>query len=179
MKKKPLKKKPLKKKLVKKKPVKKKIVKQRRPSLPKVLVILGRAVELKGDEFCWKWTKRENSVLCSNIAGTRLYISPMPKDAVKIEKPDKSVATAKKLFKRFTPKGSAGYTAAVGRVPEALQKRGLAVSIKYESDKFGKKELYIHDFEKRPRAWSNKATKPTVVVIEGGKISITSRGIEG
>ena len=133
----------------------------RKPAIPAVLVVLGRAVELEGSDFSWSWTKKDKMILSSNTRGSRLYITPAPTRDVKISKPDKAIKKAKQLYRTFSPKGH-NYSAAVGKASESLQKRGWVASIVYESDKFGKTELYVHDFETLPRAWANKITKPSI-----------------
>lgn len=70
-------------------------------------------------------------------------------------------------------------------LPEKIgQHIGRAVSIGYRSDKYGKtgKSIdYDHDFRegaKPPLVYADNATDPRALVVTGGSIRVTGRGIE-
>jgi hypothetical protein len=148
------------------------------PAIPKTVVILGKALQLDCGDWFYKWTKRPGSLLCSSVSGKRLYVLPGPDKAIDVEN-DGTVKDAKKLFRKFSPKGNLDFETGTGNSKGTLKKRGTAHSIVYESNKFGRKSSFIHEFKTKPRVWTDKANEPTIVVIEGGKIKVTARGIEG
>lgn len=226
------------------------------PSIPETVVNLGRVVELNTDTWIWTWNKKDNFIVCSDVAGKRLFIFPCPprvnpdcKTGMQIQSimfsTDKWTATkAKKwltehgyktpkvdrsgkhlrfrqappshfkkdtfrtkvfdkkrgiksvmacpyqkyalnpgktrgerlfkLFNRADPRESLR-----GKVVDRTKKTGKGVHIVYNSDKFGKRENYIHEFETAPTVWVDNAKKPRMIALTGGRIRITARGIEG
>lgn len=173
--------KPAKRKTIKKvspprKPVKKTTT-TRAPSVPLVLVELGRLVELQTDSVRWKWTAKEDWIVCSNESGRRLFMFPRPP-----KKPVKdSTAYAKKgekLYKIFNHRKSDKLLK--GKIYDLKRREGRAIHIIYRSDKFGgRASNYIHSFDKPPIVWVNSTKNPKIVALTGGDIRITTRGIEG
>jgi hypothetical protein len=64
-------------------------------------------------------------------------------------------------------------------VPDATKKMGRVHHIAYRSDKFGKKEAYMHVFDVPPTVWTDDPEDPGVLILRGKNIRVTSRGIEG
>lgn len=158
------------------KPVKKTTT-TRSPSVPLVLVELGRLVELQTDSVRWKWTAKEDWIVCSNESGKRLFLFPRPP-----KKPVKdSTAYAKKgerLYKIFNHRKSDKLLK--GKICDLKRREGRAIHIIYRSDKFGgRASNYIHSFDKPPIVWVNSTKNPKIVALTGGDIRITTRGIEG
>lgn len=169
------------------KPVRKKVVKKtvkkikkttttKPPSVPLVLIELGRLVELQTGDHRWKWTKKENWIVCASESGKRLYLFPKPK-----QQPSSRTTTyAKdgvKLYKLFNHRK---YDRLVtGKINDLQYREGRAIHIIYHSDKFGRGSNYIHSFDKPPIVWTNNKKSPKIVALTGGEIKITSRGIEG
>lgn len=146
------------------------------PSIPKTLVNLGRAVELDCDTWNWTWNKRDNYIVCCNVQGSRLFIFPAPsRDRSKREK--MSNTKGKRLFKLFNRADP--IDSLRGRVVDRIKKTGQGLHIVYNSDKFGKKENYIHEFDSSPTVWVDNPKKPRMIATTGGRIRITARGIEG
>jgi len=84
---------------------------------------------------------------------------------------------AEALFKRFNHRSPTGSQAV--QVPNAKQRIGRVHHIAYRSTKFGPCQSFIHVFEKSPWVWVDSESNPRILVITGGNIKITKRGIEG
>ena len=125
------------------------------PTMPKVLVQLGRAVEIDGDVWEWTWNKGDKWILTASTNGRALYLFQAPKQQVDL---DRSLS---------------------GKVPALRQRAGCANHIVYASDKFGDMAEYIHIFEKLPIVWTDNPKKPRIIALTGGSIRVTKRGIEG
>ena len=104
-----------------------------RSPLPTVLVYLGRAVELVGDDFKLKWLKRDNMDLYTNAAGNALFVVKTKKVPVGSSKFNAAVerkrATVDKgldLYARF--QGFQSITGSIMAAPKtAFKKLGRAV----------------------------------------------------
>lgn len=145
------------------------------PVIPSTLVELGRAVELECGEYRWRWSKKDDFILCSSESGTKLFIFARPKSVVErgTFDPDK----AKSLYQTFNRREDDQYLA--GRIPTPRRSIGRAKSVVYSSDKFGRRYEYIHHFKSPPILWVDNAKTPRIVALTGGKIRVTQRGIEG
>lgn len=228
------------------------------PHAPKILVELGRAVELDTSTWLFTWNKSDDYVVASNTQGNTIFIFPKSRknpDECKTGMEAQSIlfaadkwtdAKAKKWLRDHgfkTPKvhktanylryrqappdrykkgqyateplsGSKGILAVFGcpkasrknpasgdikkarslfkrfnhydakkavslRVADAKSTAGRGLHIIYNSDKFGPRENHIHKFITKPFVAVDNFKKPTMLVLYGGKIKITSRGIEG
>lgn len=87
------------------------------------------------------------------------------------------LAQAKKLFKRFNHYDATKEL--IVSVAEKGSEVGSCNHIIYESDKFGKKEHFIHKFEDRPIIFVDNPQKPRVLVLYGKHTKVTFKGIEG
>jgi hypothetical protein len=146
------------------------------PKVPKTLVELGRLVELGFEAQLWKWLVSEDWILTSSESGKRLYLFERP--GLVVSSPS-SMDRGKKLYKRFNHRKHDDYRKGKLRSLRAKAKPGRALHIVYNSDKFGPKENYIHHFDHPPVVWVDRNKNPRIVALTGGRIRITSRGIEG
>jgi hypothetical protein len=70
----------------------------------------------------------------------------------------------------------------VAKIPSSkkLSLIGRAESIIYRSDKWsGQTQRYIHDFKNPPLAWGDGPNKPQLILLTGGRVRVTERGIVG
>lgn len=142
------------------------------PAIPRVLVELGRAVEVDGEQWQYTWHTRDNWIVAANEAGTKLFL---------FKRPDRSKESIKKprgeeLYRRFTRRDPTDRLE--GQINEPKKLVGRAHHVVYKSDKFGPCRDYIHTFDTKPQVWVDKPSKPSVVALVG-KIKVTRRGIEG
>lgn len=154
--------------------------------LPPVLATLGRAVEVKGQHVHFSFPAKDNVVLLAAPNGKTLY-------CIQIEKKATTGAEFLDIWEKHkteAEKGAALYekwndfevqSGSVIKKPRGfLWQVDRCHMIVYESDKWsGKKHKYIHEFKHPPLMWVNKKTAPTVLVLSGGKIRTTERGITG
>lgn len=63
--------------------------KPKMPSIPTVLVELGRAVELDSDKWTWTWNTRDNWIVAATADGKRLFLFARPK---KTKNPDEEMS---------------------------------------------------------------------------------------
>ena len=163
-------------------------MREKRPiKIPPVLICLGHTIELTGQEqIHYRWRKTE----------TKLYCTPNGKTLI-CWTHGKPRSTSEQNFKRAVsenrPNVSLGiktyekwhdFSACSGSLEKSprgfLYLAGRTESIVYASDKWvGKVRSYIHEFTHPPKMWVNKDRDPSLVVMTGGKIRITKRGIEG
>lgn len=148
----------------------------RAPSVPRMVVELGRAIEVDGTEWIWTWNTRDNWVVASSVSGNRLYLFKKPGETVDNPKSD-LFKRGSKLYRAFT-RHSVDKTKK-GTVAVPRKQVGRAIHVVYESAKFGKTAHYIHTFDKQPIVWVDKPNLPKIMVLTGGDIRITRRGIEG
>lgn len=142
---------------------------------PEIAIYLGRAAELDGDQWVWTWTKKDNFALVSDMEpNTGLYIFGVKKFRLEPQSPSKRASKLYTKFNRRYP-DQCYWTSA----PAATELVGRANYIVYESDKFGAKKKYIHEFESKPKIYVDNPRKPRMLALLGGKIEITKRGIEG
>lgn len=146
------------------------------PTMPKVLVQLGRAIEIDGNEWEWTWNKGDKWILCASTNGRALYLFQAPKKQVDLD-PNVVVKKGEKLYDIFNHRDFDKSLS--GKVPALRQRAGLAHHIVYASNKFGGMAEYIHRFEKQPIVWTDNPKKPRIIALTGGSIRITKRGIEG
>jgi hypothetical protein len=147
---------------------------QQPPSAPKVLVELGRAVELDSDEWVWTWNKRDNWIIAASVNGKRLYLFPRPKQ--RAQNPV-DIQRHERLYKVFNRRESDELLQ--GNIRALKRRAGRANHVVYHSDKFGRGRDYIHIFDNPPIVWVDKPNLPRIVGLTGGDIRITKRGIEG
>lgn len=152
-----------------------------RPRIPSTLVDIATAllIELE-DGFNLKFPVRGDFALCSNRAGTQLWIVSRKKsknvDATHID------SRAGALYETFT-----GFEHdSIGRLIHAklteFKRVGKALSIVYRSDKFskpGKTADYIHSFHHYPSVSVDDPKRPNIVCLRGGRIRIRKEGITG
>lgn len=144
------------------------------PNVPNTLVYLGEAIEIDSDSYEWKWTKAHQFIVASNEAGNKIYVFRGPGKKVK-DAPTKK--RGENLYKRFNRREAADIK--VVSPPAVKTKVGRAHHIAYRSTKFGKCESYIHVFDRPPIVWADKPGNPGILILTGGNIKITSRGIVG
>lgn len=144
-----------------------------RISVPRVLVELGRAIEIALDG---KVMKFRGYTLASNTAGNKLFIvkTTGKKPAQPTECAD--VKKARALYSKFTDfESEYDYRVAAGT--GEFHKIGTADHIVYESEKWsGKKVEYIHEFLTPPAIHQNR--NKTIFVLSG-KINVKKEGITG
>lgn len=154
--------------------------------LPDVLVHLGRAVEVKGDNVHYQWAVKDSVDLYTNTKGMSLYClrttkRPTSKERFLsvIDQRQGQVDRAVSLYEDwhdFEP-----LTGSLASRPTGFLYRVDRVhAIVYESDKWtGKQAKYIHEFETKPILWVNSKTRPRVAILTGGKIHVRKAGITG
>jgi hypothetical protein len=159
--------------------------------IPRVVTILGKAIELKailnnGDEVFYMWTGRKSKKgnpchLASNPAGRALYILP----STKSKAPDPGtlgieVKKAGDLYEKFTD-WEMGEPCALSIPSGPFKICGRAVHIVYRSDKWtGKNTDYIHTFKHPPIVHVSGGVKnPKMIALTGGRIRVQPRGIVG
>lgn len=150
--------------------------------IPKVTVVLGIPGYLETENGdIYTFPRKYKYVLASNVNGTQLFIYPISKKKnVKFPETDQA-KKAKSLFEKWSR-----WTASKASKASVSQKKLIRLSkakvITYYSDKFsrtGKKTGYKHKFVTPPTISVDSRASPSVFRISGGKIRITSRGIEG
>ena len=148
------------------------------PRIPDRLVELGRAVEVDSDNYKWEWTAKENHVVACSENGKTLFVFPRGKNRATQLGDDDEINEAMAIYKTFNRKN-----ATAGRkvkVRDKLKREGgRAIHIIYNSDKFGDRHNYIHTFDSPPIVWVDREWEPRMIVLTGGSIHITKRGIEG
>jgi len=159
--------------------------------IPRVVTILGEAIELKvsldnGDEVIYLWPAKKSKKgnpckVASNPAGRALYILPSTKSKSKV--PGTSEIEVKKagnLYEKFTDwEMNEPYAISI---PDGPFKRcGRAVHVVYRSDKWtGKNTDYIHTFKQPPIVHvSGGVRNPKMIALTGGRIRVQPRGIVG
>jgi len=169
-----------KKKVVKKAVAKKKVVKKAvAKTIPSVIVYLGKARELVTYDHHWKWSIKDNYGLYSNPTGSKLYVLKQRGNRTRELKDTRFTRSAERTFDMFFDRDSDS-RALLSITLRALKKGSRVANITYSSDKWDTKmTTYIHMFAMPPIAWADSDTKPTQIIIEGGRIDITRRGIEG
>ena len=160
---------------------------QKKPlKLPPVLIALGRAVEVSGSDVSYLWPSKDNVVLYASVAGDTLYcVKTKKKQAPRSaflalwNRRSKSANKGIELFEQwhdFDP-----MTGSIMATPKGfLYHVARAKTIVYASDKWtGRTVKYIHEFKQPPKLWVSSKTKPLVLVMTGGKIKVSKRGITG
>lgn len=143
-----------------------------RMNVPKVLVELGKAVEIALDHSLLEFKKHD---LFSNVSGTKLYIihaKAIPSQVTET----KEIKKARSLYSKFTDfEAENNYRIKIDS--EDFDLLGKADHIVYESYKWtGKKTEYIHEFVDPPSIHANKAK---TIFILTGKIHVRREGITG
>jgi hypothetical protein len=160
--------------------------KKRAIKLPPVLATLGRVIEVDGLEVRYKFLKKDNVGLYATPDGKTLY-------CLKANKKRATFEEFTQIWERNKTKAEQGvrlfeewndFDSKAGSL--ATSPRGFFFlvdrcrSIIYESPKWeGRNNKYIHDFKTPSLMWVNKKSAPTVLMLSGGKIRTTSRGITG
>jgi hypothetical protein len=141
--------------------------------LPRVVVDLGRCVEIEWEDGSL-WSPRKPSIhLCCSESGRTLWVFSVSRERTHL-KPKSS------LYRRFTGFYESGVRTASVREPSKLTYSRYVKAVVYESDKkTGKKTHYIHTFRSRPRAYCDRLSDPSFIKISGGKIRVQSVGITG
>jgi len=154
--------------------------------LPKTLVDLGRAVSIRGTGREYSWPKKDNVRLCSDVSGKTLFaIKPTMTttynrlEEICTDQLDDSEAGIA-LYETWSG-FEVDYGCLVKPPRGFLWYVDLCHEVVYESDKWnGRLQKYIHSFKTLPSIWVNrKKDKPTLLVLSGGKIKTTKRGITG
>jgi hypothetical protein len=167
----------------KKKNIKPKSLEKKRRPLSKVkaskitLVDLGRLIEIDTSTWTYTFTEKDNFRLASSVDGSRLFMfAALGQRATLPVKTDYKKGA--RLFERFSGHRVDGVKK--GRKNTADKAAGIALHVIYESDKFSnKKSKYIHVFESTPKVFVDNVSKPSIIEVGGGKITVTSKGIEG
>lgn len=96
------------------------------------------------------------------------------------QKKQKGVAngSSRSIFERFTDRGAAN-TYQIDIPRHNLVKCGKAIHFVYRSDKWnpGKEVDYIHHFDEGVRLWSDNPEDPSIFVCQGGRMTVTERGL--
>lgn len=148
------------------------------PSIPSVLVELGRAIELDSDTWTWTWNQRDNWSVTASSDGKRIFLFKRPPQKNKVASPKNRYIKRGERFYRVFNRRKADEVFK-GSVHELKKRVGRAIHVVYESNKFGPKRQYIHTFDAQPIVWVDKENLPKIVALTGGDIRITKRGIEG
>lgn len=145
--------------------------------IPALLADLAdaRSVELEGGETI-RFPLSKRFAMCGNSKGDEIWILSR-KGSKKVSASDTST---EKLFEKFTGYEADDFGSLVQFSPVSLKRIGRAMSIVYRSDKFSKTPHdYIHAFKNYPTVSVDNTKRPKIVVLRGGKISITAEGIKG
>lgn len=151
--------------------------------IPSPLVNLGWAIEIKGTHVHYVWPKGD-AILACNESGNRIFaIESKPISGHRLEDlwkgKSKKIEKAMKLYSTWSEFDTSEGTA-LERPKGFVFNVDRCLMIVYSSDKWtGRIRSFKHPFEMPPKMWVNKKTAPTVVMLRGGKISITKDGIEG
>lgn len=161
-------------------------MKPRPIKLPSVLCCIGQALEVDNGETVYKWPIKDRIGLYSCPKGKILYcIQTEVKKNAKgafdraVEQNRSKVQEAMGLYDDWH--GFDAVSGSVLKTPRGfLHNVGRAASIVYSSDKWvGRPRKYIHEFRYPPLIWVNKKHRPTVLVLNGGKIRVKKEGITG
>lgn len=150
-------------------------------TIPSTVVELGipGCIEMENGDV-WDFPKKFKFSLVCDPSGTKLFIFPAKKQNSKIPDTENN-RQAIGLFEKWS-RWSAS-KASKTKIPSTkLSRLGRVSSITYFSDKFSKdskKRGYIHHFNTPPVVSADSRASPSIFRISGGKIRITSRGIEG
>jgi len=151
--------------------------------IPSQLVELAIAIELDSSTWEWTWTQKDKMRLYSDPTGKKLILlsgSLLCHD-LKWSKSEKTkgIAKAKGLYARFQGFHSSS-TKAYGIKDVKFKKVGTANFIIYDSDKWENvMNRYIHTFKGKPNVWVDNPKKPQAIILSGGKLRVTARGIVG
>jgi len=151
--------------------------------IPSQLVHLAAAIELDTTYWQWTWLLKDKMRLYSDSKGKTLILLSNKKLGQPV-KGASSVKTrdtvqAKRLYSKFQD-FNAHSTKAYKYKDVNLKQLGFALEIIYQSDKWGdKNQRYVHIFDSKPSIYVDKPKAPKVIMISGGKMRVTSRGIEG
>lgn len=156
---------------------------QKAIKLPKVLIFLGYVNEIKGENVHYYFPEKSKVLLATDSGGKRLFaIGKVKKKQIKEEigeKYEKQLSTGVKIFQKwhdFDP----SQVEKISVSPGFLFRVDRCSAIVYTSDKWeGKKNKYLHEFKTRPLMKANNKTKPSLLVLTGGKIRVTEKGITG
>lgn len=160
--------------------------KKRAIKLPPVLATLGRAIEVEGTSVRYKFLKKDDVGLYATPDGKTLYCLNAKKKRATFDEFSKAWERNKTkaeqgvhLFEEWNDFDSnAGSLATAPR--GFFFQVDRCQCIIYESPKWeGSNNKYIHEFKTPPLMWVNKKSAPTVLMLSGGKIRTTSRGITG
>lgn len=140
------------------------------PKIPSELVYLGDAVEVDGGESSsWMWKPTDKMIVASDSSGRRIFVFRQKKP---VKNPSGEI-----LYEKFNHRKSNGTKSF--DVPQPKIRAARVHHIVYRSSKDGTKKSYIHTFDKQPIVWVDRKKNPNVLVLQGGKIRVTSRGITG
>lgn len=161
-------------------------LKKKALKIPSVLATLGRPVKIIGEDVHYRFMVKDNVKLFATSSGQTLYCLTVKKKPTKysdfLELWDKNQDQAENTLALYQNwHDFEAKTGSIMKPPKGfLFNVGRCESIIYSSDKWtGKQTKYVHDFKSKPIIWVNKKTSPTVLVLSGGKIRTTKRGIEG
>lgn len=152
-------------------------------SWPNTSVDCGTVVALEvmgqgGTLYEHRWTG--SGVPMFWLEGTRSIVIAPGARAGRLTKPVAGEKSAKRASKRWNSRFSlrGARTRRLWWIPPAkgLKQQGAALRIVYR-DPLG--ALWQHPFETGVRAWLGRGTPPSVIVVRGGRLRMTSRGLEG
>lgn len=154
-------------------------------NMPSVFVELGKLKEIRisnGDgEFDITWPDRMRPLLVCNPVGDKLF-SFLPEKSKKaldftkgvLDQVDRAAETFEEWHEKSATKAN----------PRRLHNGKMAnlgrcIHIIYDSDKWDKKDRYIHTFKNPPSVKADNSEDPKTVIISGQKLAVRPEGITG
>jgi len=147
------------------------------PQIPKLLIVLGRLVEIDTIDHTYGWIKKDNFVLCTNEDGTKLFAFKNKSKKSTQLSDNENYKRAKRLYRNFNSYEAKSLKKET--INNLKQQESRCIYVIYSSDKEGKRQNYIHTFKKRPVVWVDRLNNPNIIALVGGNIRVTTRGILG
>lgn len=168
-------------------------------NFPKAFAVLGNAIamviEYNGILYEHTWPEKGPARMVL-MAGTSERAAPEPGNVLLLTKPRPhkkvqpadyggenagTVSNAISTFEKFADRHASVWSKI--SIPNFKLKRfGKVISLSYYSNKWGRKDRYIHTFKNQPLArinYTSNGINPPIIMVSGSKIQITKRGIEG
>jgi len=168
-------------------------------NFPKAFAVLGNAIAMviEYDGFLYEHTwpvKGPGRMVL--LAGTSKSAAPEQGNVLLLTKPRPkkkvtsadyggsnagTVAGAINTFEKFADRHASDWSK-ISLPNFKLKKFGKVISISYYSNKWGRKDRYIHKFKNQPLArinYTSNGYNPPIIMVSGSKVKITKRGIEG
>lgn len=158
---------------------------------PKAYAMLGHCVELvlthEGYDYTHTWPvsgQNRRLLLAGENGKSLLLVKPRKQRAAKdndFARNQDKLNKAIDVFESFADK----LAIKINRmnIPNYKLKRfGRVKHIIYHSEKWGKKQAYIHEFKNPTYAainYTSNGKNPPILLVTGNKLKITRRGIEG